>query len=468
MKKLKIFILTLTVGLFATTSCKFGDINMDPTQLSDAGLNAILPAAMGQTVFNLGTEGGRAAGIFMQQLAGNEAQQLALQDYVVDQQTFDNFWAFGLYAGSMKDCDILITKGTQKNQPYYIGIGKILMAVNLGNATLCWGDIPYTQAFKGDQGGLSLKPSYDTQESIYSTIQSLLNDAITELKKPAVAGGPGPDDLLFDGDPAKWMATAYALKARYYMHLVKRDVNASAEALIALANAFQSNSDEPLFEKFGTNGANDANPLGQMGAQRPNTLIILPDFNANMDAKSDPRIPSYMAFDGTNWVYFTGPSGLFWTSYTSPIPLISYSEVKFLEAEARLRTNDAAGAATALAAAIKANMNRLGVDGTTYIASYGNFAGLSTTAEKLERIIEEKYYALYAQGWLEIWTDFRRTGYPVLTPNPKGINGADPSGVIPRRFPYPTSEKFSNTENEKAAADRQGGDLLDSDLWAFK
>ena len=82
-------------------------------------------------------------------------------------------------------------------------------------------------------------------------------------------------------------------------------------------------------------------------------------------------------------------------------------------------------------------------------------------------IMEEKYVALYAQGMVEIWTDYRRTGYPALTPNPDGVNGVNPSGVIPRRWIYPNDEKFSNTANVDAAIARQGGELLDDDMWAF-
>jgi hypothetical protein len=226
-----------------------------------------------------------------------------------------------------------------------------------------------------------------------------------------------------------------------------------------------------MFTVFGGRGAIDANPYGQFGAQRPNTLAINDDFATNMDSKSDPRQSYYMANDGTNFIFYTGPSGLFWSSYTSPIPIISYTEQKFLEAEALLATGSVAEAEDALAEAIEANMGQMGIDPAdyaAYVAAYGNFAGLGSDAERLERIITEKYYAMYAQGFFEMWTDYRRTGYPDLDPIDGGVNGSNPSGVIPRRWIYPNDEKFANTENVNEAISRQGGELLDVDMWAFE
>jgi len=470
MKKVKLFILVFITGVFATTSCKFGDINVNPNSLAGSALKDQLPNVMGQTVFTIGASGSRAIGLIMQHYFGVEAQQQAMMNYVIDDNTFNNLWSFGLYgAGALSGTDVMINQAIVEEQPHYVGIGKVLMAVNLSIATDSWGEVPYSQAFKGGEGEEFFKPILDSQESVYTSIQSLLDEAITELNKPEVAGGPGSDDLIYDGDVDAWIQTAYALKARYYMHLSKRDGQAASKALNALSNAYTSNSEESMFTSFGGQGAVDANPYGQFGDQRPNTLAIWPGFEEKMETKSDPRKADYMAFDGTNWIYFTGSDGLFWSSYASPLPIISYSETLFLFAEALLRDGDASGAETALADAIEANMEQLGIasaDYAAYVASYADLGGLSTE-QALERIIDEKYFAMYAQGFMEIWCDYRRTGYPALTPNPAGVNGSNPSGVIPRRWLYPTDEKFSNTENVEEAIARQGGDLLDDDMWAY-
>jgi hypothetical protein len=59
----------------------------------------------------------------------------------------------------------------------------------------------------------------------------------------------------------------------------------------------------------------------------------------------------------------------------------------------------------------------------------------------LKQIIMQKYVALFCNP--ETWTDWRRTGYPTLTP----VTGTQ----IPRRFPYPQSERQFNLQNLNAA-----------------
>jgi hypothetical protein len=470
MKSIKILIITLFTVVFSISSCDFGDINIDPTTTSKVALKDLLPAAVTQTIFNIGATPGRAAGIVMQYFKGIDAQQLDYQRYIFDASAFNNLWGFGLYgAGAMKHCYVLIEQATEEEAPHYVGIAKILMAANLGMAATMWGDVPYSQAFLGEEGGDALKPVYDTQESAYQSVQTLLDEGIAALQQTPSFAPPGVDDLIYTGDASLWIKTAYALKARYHMHLTKRNSNAASSALAAIGNAYESNAEESAFI-FGTSPT-QANPYAQFGVQRPNTLAIAEPFNEAMNSKSDPRLPLYMSSDGTNWNFFAGEDALFWSSNDSPLPLISFTEQKFLEAEAQLWEGNPGNAETLLAEAITANMDQLGVaaaDYAGYVAAYGSFAGLTTTEERLERIIVEKYYAMYCQGLIESWTDYKRTGYPDLTPNPQGVNGFNPSGVIPRRYQYVTDERFSNTANVEEATSRQGGDLLDVDTWAFR
>ena len=71
--------------------------------------------------------------------------------------------------------------------------------------------------------------------------------------------------------------------------------------------------------------------------------------------------------------------------------------------------------------------------------------------------------ALFGRG-LEAWTEYRRTGWPVLQPAAfAAVN------VIPCRFLYPLTEEQSNKENMLAASQTlPAGDLLTSKLWWMK
>ena len=439
------------------TSCDYGDINVDPTRPADVGLALVLPAAQSQAAFNQMASANRLSGILMQHWDGFDAQQVDFQQYTLNETTLNNYWNTGLYGGVMKDCDVLIKKGEAEEQPHYVGIGKILMAGALGHVATIFGDAPFSDAFKGTE---SLKPVYDSQEQLYASVQTLLDEAIVELSKPAVGGGPdSSSDLIFEGDADKWIATAHALKARYYMHLTKRDPAAHTKALAEIANAFDSNGDQPDF--IFDPAVAFSHPLAQFGAQRPNTLVMNQGFITKLTG--DPRDAEIHDGDA----FYDGGSGLFWSSNDSPSPLISYAEVKFLEAEALLRDGQGGAANTALQEAVEANMDYYDVDGDAYLLTVPDISGMALEAG-LSAIMDQSYKALYGQGAVEVWTNYRRTGYPNLTPDPNGVNGLNPSGVIPRRITYPQNEKVTNLDNLNAAIANQGGALLDDDLWAFK
>ncbi|MDZ4794522.1 MAG: SusD/RagB family nutrient-binding outer membrane lipoprotein [Bacteroidota bacterium] len=128
--------------------------------------------------------------------------------------------------------------------------------------------------------------------------------------------------------------------------------------------------------------------------------------------------------------------------------LLPYAEYCFIRAEAALM--GAPGSAqTFFTDGITASMTEAGVSGpniTTYLTANGTLTG--TNAQRLQQIIEEKYIALFGVSG-EPWADWRRTGYPALTPAVNGITSA-----IPRTFFYPQSEIDLNPSNpgQKAAS----------------
>jgi hypothetical protein len=128
--------------------------------------------------------------------------------------------------------------------------------------------------------------------------------------------------------------------------------------------------------------------------------------------------------------------GDYYGGKTSPLPLVTYYEAKFIEAEAALRANDPARAAAAYNDAIKANLAELDADDPAYIAANANETAATIT---LEKIMGQKYIAMFTQP--EVWNDWRRTGFPALTPNPDGNVNA-----IPRRYPTVQTERLYNTK----------------------
>ncbi|MEQ9008617.1 MAG: SusD/RagB family nutrient-binding outer membrane lipoprotein, partial [Ekhidna sp.] len=144
----------------------------------------------------------------------------------------------------------------------------------------------------------------------------------------------------------------------------------------------------------------------------------------------------------------TFDAGTYYTNINAPVVMTSYTEMKFIEAEIELmENNDIPAAEAALAEAIGASIAKLtGGSDAAYVAANSALAGLADNAARLEQIITQKYIAMYSNG-IEPWTDYRRTGYPNLTPNPNGINSFNLNGEIPRRVSYPQTEIDLNNAN---------------------
>ena len=455
--KYKIF-MVLTILCIGFSSCekKLDELNFDPTVLTEVDLRLMLPEVITQSVFNAGANQNRIAGIVTNQLRGIDAQQLQYTNYVIGADVLNNYWNTGLYAGALRSCQVIIDQATEEGAPFYSGVAKILMANQLGIATSMFGDIPFNEALKGSE---NLKPTYDSQESVYASVQRLLDEAIAEISKDGYAGG----DLIYgnvdiDQAVASWIATARALKARYLMHTYNRNSGAATAALTQLDLAFPEAA-QPAFT-FGTSETQNWS-LAKFGLERPSTLMFHESFAAMLE--NDPRLAVYSTFDGTFWQYFG--AGLKWAQSDATVPLISYVEVKFLEAEALARTGgDATGA---LADAIQASFDLVGVDEAGYVAANSDLSGLDANGV-LGKIMTEAYKSYYGFNFHETWTNFRRTGFPALTASPDGSNGFNPSGIIPLRYQYTESETSTNSENVEAAQGRQGGALLDAGLWAFE
>ncbi len=448
------YVLILILAVSLSTSCTYDDVNQDPTRPGGDAvpLVAIVPAMQTQTHRNIEAVLGRYSGIITQQWQGFDAQQLQYTSYVIGENDTDNPWNFGLYTGSMRDAADIIERATNTDAPYTRGIAEIYMAINLGIATNMWGNVPYSEAFLGEE---NLTPKYDDQEELYGVIQQLLNMAITDLS------GEDPAEIqgsLVDGSPADWIKSAHALKARFYLQQTSVSANAAQLALDEIALAVSSNIEQQDF--FFENTQNGGHPLALFGLQRPNTMIIGDYFVDIMN--DDPRKDLYMApIDGGNFAYFENDNAnLFWSQLDSPSPVISYAEVKFIEAEALQRTGG--NALQTLKEAVRANMEYLGIANPA-IEKYL----ITIITANIETIITEKYKAMYGQSSLQTWNDYRRTGFPTIIADPNGSNGNDPSGIIPRRLLYPITERLSNPNAYQNAIDAQGGHLLDDEIWVF-
>src|SRR5690606_28506938 len=97
----------------------------------------------------------------------------------------------------------------------------------------------------------------------------------------------------------------------------------------------------------------------------------------------------------------------------------------------------------------------------TYLANHPFPIG-GSFEDQMERIHYEMRMTHF-MNFIEAYSNWRRTGYPKLTPT--NWPGNLTNGTIPRRLPYPTSEAVNNTAAYNTAIQRQGPDLLTTRVW---
>ena len=483
-------ILSVFAALAAITACSdLTSINQNPNGPVDVPPPSILPNVI-QTVVG-GVNGVnslniRGGGLWVQYYS--EIQYRDEDKYLVRSGTSGGW---GFYNGALEDIRRMIIKGEANKTPNWSAVGRIMKSYVFSVMTDAMGNLPYSQALKGDT---VLNPAYDTQQAIYNGMLADLAQANTDIDLAPGAVGFSDGDLMYGGNMAKWKRFANSLRLRLAIHLSKADpTKAASEAAAAVAaGVFTSNTDNAQLMYLGTSP--NRNPIYN-DAQGRDDYGMSKTFVDSLTSFADPRLPVFAQINPANTGYQGLPNGLndgegtpivnisrfgaFWRSTAAaPMELLTYSEVLFLEAEAAERgwiPGGSAAAATYYTNAITASLQQYGVaaaDIATYLgqAKVGYDAGGTTLAAHMNQIMYQKWVSLFMQG-MEAWTEVRRTGIPSLIPGPRAVFGAGIAGSIPQRLPYDDNEAVLNAANLDAAVSAQGfsaGNDIQSKLWFAK
>lgn len=127
------------------------------------------------------------------------------------------------YYGTLRNAEEMLKKSEELDLDFYKGVALIMKAYNFGLVTDLWGDAPFSEALQGEEG--NLKPTYDSQEKIYTGILGYLETANTLLSKSQDEYDDinSTQDLLYSGNVASWRKFANSLALRYYMRLSEKD-----------------------------------------------------------------------------------------------------------------------------------------------------------------------------------------------------------------------------------------------------
>lgn len=448
MKNLKYI---LVLGLFvvgALQSCKKDFVegyDIDPNRPLDVSMDVLLAGSEIYTTYVTSGDMARITNVVMQQMTGSDRQFLAINRYVIAGSDFETMWEFNAYAGAMKDLKILMDKAKEQGAPHYEGVAQILMALNLSTLTDAFGDIPYSEALVGtiDSG---LEPAYDSQQAIYSSIDQLLDNGIANVGAASSVLSPGGEDFFFGGDLAMWTKFANSLKARNYSHLSNTG-DYDADIMAAVAAGFGAG--EGCLPTFGS-AQPQSNPWGNFLSQRDGYITFEGSMIDGMTSRNDTLRRN--EFQNASGFYF---------QFTSPVVVSHNFELLFIEAETMLRMGATdADVQAKLEEAVAAHFAMIGVSSADYIANdLVDLASLASTEEKHEAVMWEKYVASYTTN--EGWNDYKRTGFPALTPVADAQGGID----VPQRFPYPQSEYLYNP-NTPSAVEEFPASLTTPVWWA--
>jgi hypothetical protein len=464
-------VLALSLGISACTD-GLTDINVNPNRPTDVPTSLIIrPAITGSAVFLGVAMTWNHAGLWAQHYA--QIQYTEEDRYIVRDGTVQGFWVTW-YGGTLQNIQTIIQKAQETSRPNEEAVGLVLKSWNFGSLTDIYGDAPYSEALRGNEGMFT--PKYDTQQEIYNGILADLNRA-ADMINPTAAGF-GANDLIYKGDMARWRKFANSLRLRNAIHLTKVDgARARTEfeaAMGAPGGVFTSNADEARLDYLP--GSPNRNPFFENQLTR-NDHRISATLVTHLQSTNDPRLPIYanpIEADGVSYVghengqdHQSAPLtsrskvGNWFTSATSPVFFMRYSEVLFIRAEAAQRGWSAGGTAKDLyEAAVRASMAQYGITDAAATAFLSQpSVNFDAASDELALIATQKWVALFGQG-IEAFTEWRRTGHPQLTPGPLAA-----LSQVPRRLPYPDIERSLNLANYNEAVGRQSDITLAGRVW---
>jgi hypothetical protein len=462
MKTSKFLLIALfTAFLWSCSEDIMDDINKNVNNASSADAFAILPDAALKSAYTANaTDLAWYASAFIEHSAGQWAQHHDADRRLGLHATshFNNHWN-GMY-DILNMLKIIRERcapgGPEENNKQALGMAQILTAYNLAVLTDFWGDVPWSEAI---QGAGNLKPKFDKQSVIYQDIFKFLDDGIATLQADIANPGPqaGVFDYIYAGNAQKWIQAAYALKARYHMRLSQRDGDASSKALAAMNNAFSSAADQFMFAKFEATASGE-NPWYQFRFQRSHLAVSTTLFNL-MNDRNDPRMEIWFSKLGDPAAFNPAPPGeadryqggfyseslitynpaTITVCRTRATPLMTYHELKFIEAEARQRTGG--DFTTALRQAIQASFVFHGLTADDANAYFDANVAARLQANPLQEIMTQKYIAMYEHEASEAYHDYRRVRIPTLFNPNNAVVG------FPERSQYGLSEETSNPLN---------------------
>jgi hypothetical protein len=461
-------ILPLLAGALCMASAckmdKFLDVNTNPNAPQAVTANLYLPP-MEHWLFTSPLYDGRFVGRYTQQFTLPSSGTPSTWDRMGYDPGSDNggeqwrdvYWSFGQGLSDM------MAKSEAEQRWDLLGVGQVLRAWGWQVLTDLHGEIIIKEAFDPTRSTFD----YDSQQYAYQVVDSLLHEAVKNLKRSDGAVDPtylARGDNLYGGDRTKWLKFAYGLLAISHNHFTNKATYDPKTVIAYVDSSFTGNVDDALWS-FPDKDPNlaDYNFLGQSRGNFPSyrqtqfavNLMNGTDFGGVVDPRltrmlspspdgvyrgMDPNLSNGGAFTTTtapnNFYGFPGGarplpnSGRYVFSDFAKVPAMTYAQLQFVKAEAAYRMGDKATALAAYQTAISAHIDfvnaRIAEDGDTAehkISDAEKNAFLANPAIvppaanlTLSQVMSQKYIAQWGWNFNETWMDLRRYHYTDIDP----------------------------------------------------
>jgi len=213
----------LVLGLILLVSCHgLEELNENPDQIGSENVdpNLLMPTVIngaGKAVVGMGF--GDLAGVMQHTQKDGWSSGHNAYDWDNSSHSWNGYYTL------LTNNKTMIAKAEDDDLDFHRGVGLVMKAYLFGLITDLWGDAPYTNALRGDEGSEFFDATFDDQKTIYEGILLDLDTANSLLSKDqgSYFSIQEDQDILYGGEVSKWRKFANSLALRYYMRLSAKE-----------------------------------------------------------------------------------------------------------------------------------------------------------------------------------------------------------------------------------------------------
>ncbi|ADB40221.1 SusD/RagB family nutrient-binding outer membrane lipoprotein [Spirosoma linguale] len=281
--------LALAGVISIASSCNYTDldINTDPNKPATGSLGLLLPVAE-----NAARDAFTSVNSGAMSFAGLWNSSNATTSYNLSNTDFQTTWNDAYR--NMQNMEEMLRATEDGKNPRYRGIALVLKAYAMGNYVDMFGDMPYTEAWKGNAAQQNTSPVFDKDAAIYEDLIKLCDQAVVELAKPQPVAVI--NDYMGGGNATTWTRIARTVKLRLLLNSRKGRTNGNAELKAAFdAGGFISTPAQNWSYLYSKQISPERNThpwfITYTGTSDPN--YINHQLMGEMILNKDPRLPFY-------------------------------------------------------------------------------------------------------------------------------------------------------------------------------